>query len=123
MLLVISVPRVPPKVGISVFGANCSWASHTSSMSRQRCTKASVCAKMDVTSKSHDLAERALTAAAVAWYTRFQASPARMLSRRPVMHSFTSPSKISSREIFLQQRLMISLLTFRRRPARRSSVL
>ena len=46
-----------------------------------------------------------------------------MLSRRPDMHDSTSPSKISSRDSLSQHRLMISLLTFRSRPARRSGVL
>ena len=67
MDLLISVPREPPKVGISPRGANWSWASHTSIMSRHRCTKASMCAKIELTSKSHGCADRVRTASAVTW--------------------------------------------------------
>ena len=124
-LLVISGPRVPPKVGSFALGANCVSASQTSRRSLQRCTNASICANMDDSSKrSQDLPVPRLTASTVALYTFFHASPDLMDSRSACMQLSTTPSsKISLRSIFAQQRLMISLDTFRRSPVSRSGVL
>ena len=78
----MSSPREPPKGGSGVLApagpqrrANCTCPSHTSCRSRQRCTNASTCAKMPVTSKDQKRRRApgfAATAVTVSLYRRRQ---------------------------------------------------
>lgn len=81
MLLWISGPLVPPNTGRGEVGAHCSCASHASSRSLQRCKNASMCAKMEESSKSQGRGQRALMARAVAWYSSFHLSPEHGVAR------------------------------------------
>lgn len=106
MLFVTSGPRVPPKAGMGVAGANWRWKRHTScrSLGRrtgmlnrdgphashhlprvtahlQRCTKASTCARMGAASKDQGCrGARAATARTHRWYSAPQRPHASVLS-------------------------------------------
>ena len=86
------------------------WPSTTSSRSLQRCMKASICANMLDSSSTHS-SGLCLLWTPLRWlYVSFHAWQQQMLSSSALRLRSTKPSKMSSRESWATQRLMMSLL-------------